>query len=69
MEKVFAANPNADKLLVFKDGTCFLNDKVGENNAINYARQTNSSYEIVARPVVKEAKEEVKEEKPTNKKK
>lgn len=62
MENVFLANPKVNELLVFPDGTAFVKNAAGENEAINYAKQTKQDYTVVTRKV-----EEEKEEK-TNKK-
>jgi hypothetical protein len=56
MENVFAANPKVNELLVFADGTCFVKNAAGENEAINYAKQTKQDYKLVTREVEKEEK-------------
>ena len=67
MKNVFDANPTANELLVFEDGTCFLNNSQGLNHALNYAKTTQTTYVVVSRKA--EVSEEVKEEKTNNKKK
>ena len=49
MENVFAANPNIKELIVFEDGTCFINKGQGYSDAITYAKQTGKKYEVITR--------------------
>jgi hypothetical protein len=49
---VFDANPNVNELLSFEDGTCFLNDNQGQQNAFNYAKQNSKEYKLITREEV-----------------
>ena len=59
MKAVFESNPLATELLVFSDGICFINDRVGKSNAHNYSKQTGLKAELV----VKETEEKPKKTK------
>lgn len=52
-KNVFEANPTAEELLSFPDGTCFLNDKNGLNNAINYEKKTGTKFKVVKKEAAK----------------
>jgi hypothetical protein len=66
MESVFKANPKANELLVFPDGTCFLTSNA--NDADNYAKTTKQEYKVVKREEEKVEEESETETKKSKKK-
>lgn len=65
MKSVFDVNPNANELICFEDGTCFLTDQAGKCGANDYAKRTGQKSELVKR----ETEEEKPNEEKTNNKK
>lgn len=64
MKDVFDVNPNANELICFEDGTCFLTDQAGKCGANDYAKRTGQKSELVKRL----EEEQPNEEKTNNKK-
>lgn len=60
MKSVFDVNPNANELICFEDGTCFLTNQAGKFGANDYAKRTGQKSELVKRPEKPEKPEKPK---------